>query len=70
MYTTLFLMGLGWFLLTANWLIGPPLMIGIIVVIWARVANEETVMTQLFGDEYLDYMEQTGRFLPSFFLKN
>lgn len=65
MYTALFLMGLGWFLLTANWFIGVPLMIGIVLVVWSRVPNEEAVLTQLFGDEYRDYMKETGRFLPT-----
>ena len=67
MYSTLFLMGLGWFLLTANWLIGPPLMIGIILVILSRVQHEERVLIELFGDEYRSYMEETGRFIPIFF---
>ena len=60
-------MGLGWLLLTANWLMGIPLMIGIILVVRARVPNEEAVLTQLFGDEYQDYMKETGRFLPVLF---
>jgi protein-S-isoprenylcysteine O-methyltransferase Ste14 len=67
MYSVLFLMGLGWFMLTANWFIGVPLMIGIILVVLSRVQNEEDVLTELFGDEYRDYMRETGRFLPGFF---
>lgn len=66
MYTVLFLMGLGWFLLTANWFVGIPLMIGIVLVILSRVKNEEEVLTELFGDEYREYVKQTGRFLPRF----
>jgi protein-S-isoprenylcysteine O-methyltransferase Ste14 len=64
MYTALFLMGFGWFLLTANWFIGIPLMIGIVLVVVFRVKNEETVLVDLFGDEYQEYMQRTGRFLP------
>jgi len=67
MYTALFLMGLGWFLLTANWFVGVPLMIGIILVVLSRVQNEEDVLTELFGDEYQEYMQHSGRFFPPLF---
>ena len=70
MYTALFLMGLGWFLLTANWFVGIPLMIGIVLVVLSRVQNEEAVLIELFGDEYRAYMQQTGRFLPPLFTEN
>jgi protein-S-isoprenylcysteine O-methyltransferase Ste14 len=69
MYSALFLMGLGWLLLTANWFIGAPLMIGMIVVVFMRVENEEGVLIDLFGDEYREYMQRTGRFLPLLFAK-
>jgi protein-S-isoprenylcysteine O-methyltransferase Ste14 len=66
MYTTLFMMGVGWFFLTANWLVGVPLMIGIIFVVASRVKREERVLLELLGDEYQAYMQRTGRFLPKF----
>ena len=66
MYTALFLMGLGWFLLTANWFVGIPLMVGVFLVVLSRVKNEEAVLIELFGDEYLEYMKGTGRFVPLF----
>jgi len=69
MYSTFLLMGLGWFLLTANGLIGIPLVIGIVLVVLSRIQNEEEVLIDLFGDEYRDYMQITGRFLPVFFRK-
>jgi protein-S-isoprenylcysteine O-methyltransferase Ste14 len=31
-----------------------------------RVPNEEKMMEDEFGDEYLKYMEETGRILPKF----
>lgn len=68
MYTTLFLMGLGWFLLTTNWFVGVPLMVGIVLVILSRVNSEESMLLDIFGDEYLEYMQHTGRFFPSFSL--
>jgi protein-S-isoprenylcysteine O-methyltransferase Ste14 len=67
MYTALFLMGLGWFLLTANWFVGVPLMIGIFLVVLSRVQNEEDVLTEIFGDEYQEYMQHSGRFFPPLF---
>jgi protein-S-isoprenylcysteine O-methyltransferase Ste14 len=70
MYSALFLLGLGWLLLTANWLIGTPLMIGIIGVVFMRIDNEEAVLIDLFGEEYRDYMKHTGRFLPILFSRS
>jgi len=70
MYSALFLMGLGWLLLTANWFIGAPLMIGIVIVVLMRVENEEAVLIDLFGDDYRNYMKHTGRFLPLLLAKD
>jgi protein-S-isoprenylcysteine O-methyltransferase Ste14 len=67
MYTALFLMGFGWFLLTANLAIGIPLMAGVALVVLSRIENEETMLTEIFGDEYREYMKGTGRFIPVFF---
>ncbi len=66
MYTNFILMGLGWFLLTANGFIGIPLMAGIVIVVLVRIENEEAVLLQLFGDDYRAYIQRTGRFLPRF----
>jgi protein-S-isoprenylcysteine O-methyltransferase Ste14 len=67
MYTALFLMGFGWFLLTANLAVGIPLMAGIALVVLSRIENEETMLTEIFGDAYREYMKGTGRFIPVFF---
>ena len=64
MYTTFFLMGIGWSLLTANWFIGFPLSVAIVLVVFSRVKKEEAVLIELFGNEYRAYMQNTGRFLP------
>lgn len=66
MYTTLFFLGLGWLLLTANWIIGAPLMVGIVLIVIKRVKNEEQMLIDLFGGDYRNYMQHTGRFLPKF----
>jgi protein-S-isoprenylcysteine O-methyltransferase Ste14 len=64
MYTTLFLMGLGWLFLTANWFVGGALMTAIVFIVSTRVKNEEAMLIELFGDEYRHYMRRTGRYLP------
>jgi protein-S-isoprenylcysteine O-methyltransferase Ste14 len=64
MYTALFLLGVGFLLLTANWFVGVPLIVAIPAIVAVRVANEEAMMIEQFGDQYRVYMQRTGRFLP------
>jgi protein-S-isoprenylcysteine O-methyltransferase Ste14 len=64
MYTALFLLGVGFLLLTANWAVGAPLIVALSILVVVRVGNEEALMIEQFGDEYRTYMQQTGRFLP------
>jgi protein-S-isoprenylcysteine O-methyltransferase Ste14 len=61
------MMGLAWFLLTANWFIGIPLMIAIVIVVLSRLQKEENMLHERFEDEYDEYMEGTDRFLPQLF---
>ena len=63
-YYSLFLIGVGWLLLTANWFVGAPLVISISLLVAVRVRHEEKVLIDLFGDEYITYMQNTGRCLP------
>ena len=63
MYTAIFLQSLGFFLLSANWVIGIS-GLGTSMLCVARVGEEEALMVEEFGDEYRAYMERTGRFLP------
>ena len=63
MYTTIFLQSLAFFLLSANWVIGIT-GLGSSIFCVARVADEEALMIEEFGDQYRAYMERTGRFLP------
>jgi protein-S-isoprenylcysteine O-methyltransferase Ste14 len=67
MYTSLFLLGLGWLLLCANWFIGAPLMVAILLLMVVRVKKEEAMLIEVFGKDYLTYMQETGRFLPKKF---
>ncbi len=64
MYASLFLMGLGWLLLIANWFVGAPLVVSIFLLVTVRVRHEEAILIELFGDEYIAYMQVTGRYLP------
>jgi len=64
MYTALFLLGVGFLLLTANWAVGVPLIVALPILVAVRIDNEEALMIEQFGDEYRAYMQQSGRFLP------
>jgi len=33
---------------------------------WARVADEEQMLIDQFGDDYRAYMRRTGRLIPRF----
>jgi protein-S-isoprenylcysteine O-methyltransferase Ste14 len=66
MYTTFFMLFLSSFLITTNWLIA---LFGTIYwfLILNRVKTEEAMMLDTFGDQYQEYMHQSGRFIPSLF---
>jgi protein-S-isoprenylcysteine O-methyltransferase Ste14 len=63
MYTTFFMLFIASFLISTNWLI---LALGAIysLLIVNRVIAEETMMINVFGDQYREYIRHTGRFLP------
>ena len=63
MYTALFSFFVGVALVSASWLI-VILIVAAILVLYARIGKEETMMIEQFGDEYRAYMRRTGRFLP------
>ena len=64
MYTTLYLLVVAFFLLSANWFIGLTGFGGLTGVVAFRLKREEEVMIEKFGDDYRNYMGRTGRFLP------
>lgn len=67
MYTVIFLIGIAYFLISANWAIG-LLWIGWIVgTVASMIRDEEAALIEKFGDEYRAYMRRTGRFLPRVF---
>ena len=64
MYTIIFIHLFAILLLTANWFVGGVLLGPLILIVALRVQNEENVMIEKFGDQYLNYIQSTGRFLP------
>lgn len=64
MYTSLFMLTLALLLASANLLVGLPALGGLLVIVINRVGREEKVMQEQFGDDYRQYMQRTGRFLP------
>jgi protein-S-isoprenylcysteine O-methyltransferase Ste14 len=51
-------------LISANWLIGLTWMGMTITEVASRIGFEESLMLEYFGDQYQEYMNQTGRLLP------
>jgi protein-S-isoprenylcysteine O-methyltransferase Ste14 len=50
-------------LLTANWLIG-IISIAVLTMLAIRTPLEEQKLAERFGQQYLDYMHKTNRFVP------
>jgi protein-S-isoprenylcysteine O-methyltransferase Ste14 len=64
MYSAFFTIGLGFLLLSANWLIGVIYLGTLEAMYLARVSREEEMMISRFGEAYKLYMQRTGRILP------
>ena len=63
-YLAFLLMQISVLLLTSNWFIGLCGIAIIVAVIAIRIPEEEKMLSELFGDEYRQYMNRTGRFMP------
>ena len=63
MYTALITVGIGLVFCSANWYFGFPFLALVLVIIF-RVQNEEKVMIEKFGEDYLNYKEGTKLFIP------
>jgi len=66
MYCAFFLMGIGSLLLSANWFISGLYLLAATSLYFDRLAPEEEMMIERFGDSYRDYMKRTGRLVPRF----
>lgn len=64
MYTGLFLFTASWLLISANWVVGLPGLLSLTLIVINRLGHEESTMIELFGDQYREYMQHAGRFLP------
>ncbi len=66
MYSAFFVIGLGFLILSANWLIGVLYLGSLVLMYGIRVSREEEMMISRFGETYRQYMQKTGRILPRF----
>jgi protein-S-isoprenylcysteine O-methyltransferase Ste14 len=66
MYSAFFLMAFAFSLLSANWIVALANIAAVTLMYLARVADEEQMMVDQFGEEYRAYMRSTGRLLPKF----
>jgi protein-S-isoprenylcysteine O-methyltransferase Ste14 len=65
-YFAFLLMQISVLLLTSNWFIGFCGIAIIVSVIAIRLPEEESVLIEQFGDEYRNYIRNTGSLLPKF----
>jgi protein-S-isoprenylcysteine O-methyltransferase Ste14 len=64
MYTTLYLIVLSFFLVSANWLIGVLWMGSFTAVVMTRLPHEDAALEAKFGDAYRAWAAHTGRLFP------
>jgi protein-S-isoprenylcysteine O-methyltransferase Ste14 len=67
MYSAFWLWAAAQALLLPNWVAGFAGLIGFGTLFFGRVAREERMMLESFGDEYREYMSRTGRIAPRLF---
>jgi protein-S-isoprenylcysteine O-methyltransferase Ste14 len=65
MYAAIFLFGLAQGLMLPNWVAGWSAIVSFTLMYAFRVAREEEMMLERFGQEYRGYMGRTGRLFPS-----
>jgi protein-S-isoprenylcysteine O-methyltransferase Ste14 len=67
MYTAFWLWAVAQALLLPNWVAGFSGIIGFGILFFGRVAREEQMMLETFGDRYREYMARTHRVIPLIF---
>jgi protein-S-isoprenylcysteine O-methyltransferase Ste14 len=67
MYSAFWLWALAQALLLPNWVAGFSGLVGFGILFFGRVAREERMMLDAFGESYRAYMARTGRVLPLIF---
>jgi protein-S-isoprenylcysteine O-methyltransferase Ste14 len=64
MYASIWLWCLAQGLMLENWLAGWTCFVAFAAMYFLRTPREERMMREFFGQEYQDYMAQTGRLFP------
>jgi protein-S-isoprenylcysteine O-methyltransferase Ste14 len=64
MYSAFWLWAIAQFLLLPNWVAGSAGILGFGILYVGRVAQEERLMLDTFGDDYRSYMKCTARIIP------
>jgi len=64
MYVAIFLFGVAQALMLQNWVAGLSGLVTFVPLYLVRTPREEQMMREWFGDEYQDYIRQTGRIIP------
>ena len=64
MYSAFWLWAVAQALLLPNWVAGFAGLVGFGTLFFGRVAREERMMLETFGDSYREYMGRTGRLFP------
>jgi protein-S-isoprenylcysteine O-methyltransferase Ste14 len=64
MYTSIYLILISFFLVSANCVIGLSWFGGFTALMISRVPREEALMQEQFGEEYRAWAARTGRFMP------
>jgi protein-S-isoprenylcysteine O-methyltransferase Ste14 len=70
MYASIWLFSLAQGLLLENWLAGWSAFVAFAPMYFVRVPREERMMCEFFGQDYRDYMRQSGRVFPASHVKN
>jgi protein-S-isoprenylcysteine O-methyltransferase Ste14 len=65
-YAAMWLWALAQPLLLHNWIAGFGLLVVFLPLYILRMPREEEMMVEHFGQEYKDYMEESGRIIPHF----
>lgn len=64
MYTCMWLMVAGLWLISSNWVVGIVALLTWSILYFIRLPDEEKMMIEEFGDQYKDYMIRTKRIIP------
>jgi protein-S-isoprenylcysteine O-methyltransferase Ste14 len=67
MYTAFWLWAVAQALLLPNWVAGCSGILGFGILFFGRVAREEQMMLETFGERYREYMARTNRVIPLIF---